>query len=197
MGETTYTIYYTPGDGEEVSESGIVLTVVDEEDNMDITKPSFFGHPYKEEAPLTKDEVDAKIAEQPVKVTSTEYLVQDEEYKNLYPDFLMATVKNNSKTDIKSLVLGYVAWDENGLPVMIHPDGSAPYYYIECDMDNANIAAGESWNEAGVALSGLEPSNITTFKVIVASYTDSNGETWTNPVLKDWQKVYENQPLKK
>ena len=149
MGETTYTIYYTPGDGEEVSESGIVLTIV------------------------------------------------DEEYKNLYPDFLMATVKNNSKTDIKSLVLGYVAWDENGLPVIIHPDGSDPYYYIECDMDNANIAAGESWNEAGVALSGLEPSNITTFKVIVASYTDSNGETRTNPVLKDWQKVYENQPLKK
>ena len=32
-------------------------------------------------------------------------------------------------------------------------------------------------------------------KAIVASYTDFDGNTWTNPVLEDWQNAYENKPL--
>ena len=55
----------------------------------------------KKEPEYTKESLDEEISKQPVIVYSTEYLVQDADYKCLYPDLLIANIKNNSGTDVK------------------------------------------------------------------------------------------------
>ena len=59
------------------------------------------------------------LMEQPLAVISTQYIVQDEQYKFLYPDMLQAVLKNNTTEDIKDAVVAFVAWDENNLPMKI------------------------------------------------------------------------------
>ena len=52
----------------------------------------------KKEPEYTKESLDEEISKQPVIVYSTEYLVQDADYKCLYPDLLIANIKNSGST---------------------------------------------------------------------------------------------------
>ena len=60
------------------------------------------------------EELEASLAGQPVFVSSTKYVVQDERYKSLYPDMLQAVIQNNSEEDIRDAVVAYVA----GMPMV-------------------------------------------------------------------------------
>lgn len=192
-GTTYYAFVSDKSDGEGKT---LAMTAITSDGEADLTKPIVTAYPETEKELLNATELEAQISEQPVRVIETEYKVYDENYKNLYPDFLMATVLNESGSTIKSLKIGFVAWDANGLPVTITPKGqSKDYYFVETTNDNANIVNGATWNEAGVALSGNVTSNISQFKAIVTSYTDYDGNTWTNPLLDNWQEVFEDKPL--
>lgn len=191
---TTY--YATVGNSKETGDLIMALLAYNDKNEADLSKIMVTAHPAKEGAELTASEVEAQLAEQSVKVISTEYIIQDDRLKNLYPDFMAATVENKSGKTIKNLSIGYIAWDENSLPVKISAKGVAnSYYYVEIDAENANILDGETWAEKGVEISGTTKSDISQFKAIVVSYTDYDGNKWENPLLKDWQTVYENKPL--
>lgn len=148
---------------------------------------------------LSGNELEAKLAEQPVYVVSTDYLIQSDDYKTLYPDMLNAVIKNNSGTDVKNVIVSFVAWDKNYLPVKIigQYDFNEGSYISECDFGDVNMVDGSTFGEdSGMSLS-QDCDNIKIIKAIVKEYTDFDGNKWENPYYNDWTSAYENKKLDK
>lgn len=150
----------------------------------------------EEKKTMTVSELNEAINNQPMKVINTEYIVQDDEFKALYPDMLSAVIQNNSGTDIKNAIVGFVAWDSNNFPVKI--EGSFDYnggnYFTMVDCGDVNMVNGATFGEGrGMELS--ENNNISKFKAIVVSYTDFDGNTWNNPLLEDFKELYADKKL--
>jgi hypothetical protein len=142
----------------------------------------------------SEKELEKLLAKEPVNIKSTEYVVQDEEYKSLYPDILQAIIQNNTDTDIKNAVVSFVAWDKNGLPVKIkgYLSFSDPGYVTDVDYSDINLAAGKTYGkDSGYQID--ENQDIKTFKVIVKSYETFEGETWTNPYYDTFCSLYEGK----
>ena len=129
-------------------------------------------------------------------IIKTQYVVQDEEYKSLYPDFLNVILKNNSGTDIKDASVGFVAWDKNNFPVKIigDIDFSDGNYFVPVKFDDVNMVNGATFGEEGGYMISKD-NNIAKFKAIVISYTDFNGNTWNNPLLDDFKNLYVDKKL--
>jgi len=148
---------------------------------------------------ITNKELEKKLLEQPMYVASTEYLVQSEDLKALYPDMLNAVIKNTSGADVKNAQVAFVAWDENNFPVKIKgqydfDDGS---YVRECDFGDVNMVDGSTFGEdQGLSLSS-DINNIKTIKAIVFEYTDFDGNKWENPYYRTWKSLYENKKTEK
>ena len=143
-------------------------------------------------------ELEARLLEQPMYVSRTEYLVQDENYKALYPDLLSAVIVNNSNTNIKNAKVAFVAWDSNNFPVKIvgNYDYSGGNYVSLCDFGDVNMIPGSTFGEnMGMEISDRDQKPISTFKAIVYEYIDFDGNVWSNPYFKDWKKTYENKIL--
>ncbi len=154
------------------------------------------GIPLEQQNELTPEELDSVLLEQPVYVESTKYVVQDARYKSLYPDMLQAVIRNNSGTDVKNLVIAFVAWDKNNLPVKIKGDidFSDGSYVKECNYNDVNIPNGKTYgDQSGMEID--ETCNITTFKAIVVSYDDFDGNTWNNSYYDTWVDFYSDKKL--
>lgn len=149
------------------------------------------------ETELTSKELNAKLNEQPMFVVSTDYVIQDTQYKSLYPDLLNAIIKNASGKEIKNAEVAFVAWDKNNLPVKIKGqfdfnDGS---YIAEMNCGDVNMIDGDTFGEdVGLALNE-SCDNIKTIKAIVIKYTDFEDNTWDNPYYDVWKSAYENKKL--
>lgn len=140
--------------------------------------------------------IESIISSQDVKVVSTKYIVQDEQYKNLYPDMLQAVIENNTNVDIKNAVVAFVAWDENGLPVKIKGkiDFSTGAYIQEVNYKDINLIPGATYgNNNGFSID--ESCGIKSFKAIVVSYEDFDGGSWYNPCYSDWCTAYSGVKL--
>lgn len=147
--------------------------------------------------PSEKELADLLKAE-PVFIKSTKYIVQDENYKTLYPDMLQAVIQNNTKEDIKSAMVAFAAWDKNGLPVKIkgHLSFVDGVYIAEVDYSDINLAAGGTYGkDSGFQLD--ENLEIETFKAIVVSYETYDGTEWENPHYKNFCSLYEGKKQKK
>ena len=149
----------------------------------------------KEET-MTISELEEALNNQPMKVINTEYLVQSDEYKSLYPDMLSAVIQNNSGTDVKNAIIGFVAWDGNNFPVKI--EGSMDFnggeYFKLVDCGDVNMINGATFGE-GMGMELSENNKISKFKAIVVSYTDFDGESWNNPLLDDFKEIYVDKKL--
>ena len=165
----------------------------------DVESPTFEDNdvPTTENTKMSAAELEAAISQQDVKITSTKYLVQDDNYKALYPDMLQAIIQNDSAYDLKNACVAFVAWDENNLPVKIvsNTDFSGGSYVAQCNYEGINLISGASYgNNSGLALNS-DTNNIATFKAIVVSYETFDGESWENPLFQNWREVYEEQRL--
>lgn len=141
-------------------------------------------------------EFDDLLSTQRVRVTSTNYVVQDEKYKSLYPDMLQAVIQNDTQYDIKNAVVAFVAWDANNLPVKIKGsvDFSDGSYIKLVNYNDINLIPGDSFgSDSGFSVD--EECGIKTFKAIVVSYEAFTGETWENPLYDEWCKFYEGVKL--
>lgn len=146
---------------------------------------------------MTQGELEAELNNQPLCVISTQYIVQSEDYKALYPDMLQATIINNSQEDIKDAVIAFVAWDKNGLPVKIEGqfDFLGGEYIKEVACSDVNLIGGATYGEDnGYSLS--ENCSIATFKAIAVSYETFEGRTWKNPHYKTFCDLYQGKKLK-
>ena len=145
---------------------------------------------------LNESEILSEIEAQELRVISTKYLVQDENYKSLYPDMLQAVLQNDTEFDIKNVVVAFVAWDENNLPVKIKGsiDFSDGAYVKLVNYNDINLVPGTTYgNNSGYEVD--EVCGITTFKAIVVSFEAFTGETWENPYFDEWCKLYEGVKL--
>ncbi len=139
-----------------------------------------------------EEELLAQLAEQPLRVVSTQYVVQDEQYKSLYPDMLQAVLQNDTDADIKNAVVAFASWDKNGLPVKIKGsiDFSDGSYIKQVNYTDINLVPGDSFGEsAGFEVD--EACGITHFTAMVASYETFEGDVWENPLFEDWCALYE------
>lgn len=145
---------------------------------------------------ITEEELNTELNNQPMIVVSTEYIVQDLEFKALYPDVLNAIIQNKSGTDIKNLVIGFVAWDKNNFPVKIQGqyDYNGGDYYTEVNCSDVNMINNATFGEGG-GLMLSENNKISKFKAIVVSYIDFDGNTWNNPLIDDFKALYVDKKL--
>ncbi len=133
----------------------------------------------------------AEIEQQKVKVIETNYVVQDDKYKNLYPDMLQAIIINNGDVDIKNIIIAFVAWDKNKLPVKIKGsiDFSDGSYVKKVSYEDVNLVPGDTYgNNSGYEID--ENNNIEYFKAIVVSYETFDGTSWDNPHFYAWEDYY-------
>jgi len=140
--------------------------------------------------------LETSLSELPLTILETNYVVQDTEFKALYPDMLQVILKNNTEEDIKNAVVGFVAWDENNLPVKIQGqfDFSNGSYLAQVNYDEINLIPGGTFGDsAGFKLN--ENNTIDTVKAIVVSYETFDGKSWKNPLLKDFTSLYEGKKL--
>ena len=153
--------------------------------------------PKPEAGEYTSKELETILSEQPMSVVSTDYLVQSDDYKGLYPDMLNAVINNNSGTDVKNAKVAFVAWDKNKFPVKIKSqfDFSDGSYVNEVDYGDVNMVDGTTYGEGmGMSLDS-ETDNIKYIKAIIFEYTSFNGDIWKNPYYSSWKELYENKKL--
>lgn len=138
-------------------------------------------------------DVDWLVNQQPLHVVNTQYLVQSDQYKALYPDLLSATIENSGTDDIRDAVIAIVAWDANGLPVKIKGqfDFSDGKYVALVNFDAINMVPGAMYgSNSGLPLDA-DCNNIAMFKATVVSYTRFDDTTWGNPYFDLWKQMYE------
>lgn len=136
-----------------------------------------------------------KLDAQAVSIQSGKYIEQRGELNTLYPDLLSAIVKNNSDKEIKRIMIGFVAWDEEGNPVKlkanfdIHKD-----YYFPAESDELSMKPGDEYGRKnGLPLD--EKVKVASFKAIVEQYEDVDGKIWDNPELREFKKMYVGKKL--
>lgn len=184
-----YDEWKTLYEGNKLEEGMLVNVRVEEALHVVSKAPNDPGDGEKVE--ISESELEKQLNEQELKVIDTRYTVQDEELKSLYPDLLQAILKNDTEHDIKSAVLAFVAWDENRLPIKIKGsfDFSDGSYVKLVNYNDINLVPGKTFGDD----SGFEIDQnhkIEFFKAIVVSYETFEGETWENPLFKDWETLY-------
>lgn len=168
---------------------------------VEIVKDTFAVETAKTEQPqketMTAEQLEAELENQPLSVVSTQYVVQSETYKALYPDMLQAIIRNNTQEDIKDAVIAFAAWDKNGLPVKIEGqfDFMGGEYIKEVAYSDINLIGGATYGENG-GFSLSEENKISTFKAIAVSYETFEGQTWKNPCYKAFCDLYQGKKIK-
>lgn len=151
-----------------------------------------------EEEFLTEKELNEQIEQQPLKVISKNYLVQDDRHKSLYPDMLQVIIENNSGEDIKDAVIAYVAWDEHGLPLKIESSfelHGGKYTYL-INAEDINLPDGGTYGENSGFEISEDMDQIEEFEAIVVSYETFEGKSWENEYLDDFKELYEGEKRK-
>lgn len=137
---------------------------------------------------------EALLTKLSLEVVSTKYVVQDDEYKSLYPDLLETVLLNNTDQDIKDAVVAIVAWDENNLPVKIkgNVDFADGTYIKEVNYSDINLVGDSTFGE-GYGFAVEESVKISTFKAIPVSFITFDGDSWTNPYYDEWKVLFEGK----
>ena len=148
-------------------------------------------------ADVATGQIEVEISAQPVYVTSASLIVQSDEYKGLYPDLLQATIVNNSQDDVKDVLVAFMAWDSNNLPVLIKSqfDFNAATYVRQANYTGVNMVPGGTFGENFGLKLDSSVENIATVKAIVVSYETFDGETWTNPLYDQYVEQYAGKKL--
>jgi len=149
---------------------------------------------------LTLDAFEALLAELPLTVEAIrgEKSFEPPEEEPYTQDICTGfSVMNNSEANIREFVLGMVGWMEDGLPFA---SGAGSAYYGELKLgQDIDIAAeaifsvnAEDFGSYGGVNCDAEylPLYAAKMLVIVASYTDAEGNTWENPYLSAFKETF-------
>ena len=141
---------------------------------------------------LDAAQFDSLLDQQPLSVESASYVVQDQQYKALFPDMLQATVRNGTGETVTKAVVAFAAWDINGNPVAIEAkyDFIRGFYIREVTFQDLAVPAGETFGERyGFKIE--ESCRVARVKAIAVGCETSGGTTWTNPCYEAWLQLYE------
>ena len=143
---------------------------------------------------MTKDELEEAMTKQPIKILRTEHYVSSIlNSKGVPQNYLTSVIQNNSGVRIKDVVIGFVAWDDKNLPIKIKSDDMfyIPSYLTKVNYNDINLEDGYSYGQnIGAA---VENNEIVNLKSIVISYTDYDGNTWKNDLMKEFENLYLNK----
>lgn len=106
---------------------------------------------------------------------------------------LSAIFWNNSGVDIRDVTIAYLAWDRNGLPLLLDYDlWSEKYTYcISCDYTGINMLNGTSYGEGtGVQVRDVATSDVAIVSAVMVRCTDFNGNEFYNPYYEIWLSKY-------
>lgn len=162
----------------------------------------------KEPEEKSPKELKQEIAKQEVRVINVkpDYKEEFDLDENGINNIIRYDLVNDSSLDIKSIMIGFVGWDENGLPVNIvlqfdkevDLDDEVPY--IGISHSNYNIKAHSKSTDYYVPLDNdiMDAGfDITKAKAIVIGYTTyDNDESWENPLCEAWTQCYAGAKLK-
>lgn len=141
---------------------------------------------------LDAAQFDSLLDQQPLSVESASYVVQDQQYKALFPDMLQATVRNGTGETVTKAVVAFAAWDINGNPVTIEAkyDFIRGFYIREVTFQDLAVPTGETFGERyGFKIE--ESCRVARVKAIAVGCETSGGTTWTNPCYEAWLRLYE------
>jgi len=179
--------------GKKYSEDLTVQVKITDDLTIDNSKPISSDNIVDNEKSKALEEI---IETQEIAVISTQYSEGNDKYQSLYPDMIKAIFKNNTSLDIKNVVIAFVAWDKNNLPVKIKgdmdfTDGS---YIKKVNYSDINLVPGAQYgSDSGYSLASS--CTIAYFKAIAVSYEAFDGTTWTNPYYDEFISVYEGKKL--
>lgn len=149
---------------------------------------------------LTENELNDVILTQPLYVEETNF-IEASQFSYGSDSMMQAFLYNNSDVPIKNAVVGFCAWDNNGLPIKIKQNISYTEgeYFKRLNYDGINVMPNETYNgKQGDTYLGMaidEGLNTTTIKAIVISYEDFDGNKWENPNLIDFKNLYEEKRI--
>jgi tetratricopeptide (TPR) repeat protein len=143
-----------------------------------------------------KQQQEKLVANQLVKVESAKIVVQDTEYKALYPDMIQVIVTNASDKTIKNMNVGCLGYDKNGYPLKVKPQfafSGGDYEFIG-NASDVNIVPGSRFGD-NVGWSLDETHGIAKVLACVKSATFYDGTTWDNPYYEYWIEQYKEKPF--
>lgn len=147
---------------------------------------------------MSEEEIVRAIEDAEVATSDARLVIQDDEYKAIYPDLLTATVTNNSADTIKNYEIVFLAYDENGYPIKIKgqmdfTEGSYEYTAVASD---ANIPVGSTHGEdTGLSLDETTGGRIGYVMACVQKAELYNGDIWENPYYQQWLDAFMDKPL--
>ena len=114
------------------------------------------------------------------------------------PDMLTLTIQNDSSVTVTGCVILAVAYDENMKAGELQPassglasmEGTAKRKISTLVYESLSIAPGT----VRIENVPCAHSNFTGVRVIVAQYTDSEGQTYTNELYPEWQELALGSP---
>ena len=148
-----------------------------------------------EEAAKSKIEMNEKIndGEQDLHI-SVYYNSMDTSFYS-DTDEISGSIRNNTSLDIKDVTIAFLAWDSNGLPLKISELNSGyESYVLEKTFEGINIAADDYYRDLEVSME--YNSKVRAITAIYISYTDFYGNTYENPLYKEFLEEYEGMPNK-
>lgn len=143
-----------------------------------------------------EQEIEEVRKNQLLTVKSAKIVSQSSQWKSLYPDMIQVIIYNNSEETVKSMVVGSIAFDANGLPIKIQGQynfGNVDYEFLG-NAEDVNILPDRTFGD-GVGWSLDESHGITYVLSCVKEATFYNGETWSNPYYSYWKEKYIEKEL--
>ena len=147
----------------------------------------------EESEALSKEEAKEN---QLVTVQGANIVVQSSSDRKLYPDMMLAELKNVSEDTVKSYTVGFLAYDENGLPLAIKGsyDISGEAYEKLAQEQGVNILAGGTHkNKTGWGVT--EDHGITYLIACVKEVDFLEQGQWKNPYYAYWLEEYAEKQM--
>ena len=150
--------------------------------------------------PLSKEESFAEFSKrfdaQDALALNTVVSKEDEEGSVL----LLTDIKNNLKEEIKSITVGFAAWDADGNPIKIKiKDGNSEENYLKViGYGDVTVGAEQLWvakTETDIFGCSVANENIATVKAIVVSYTKNDGTVVNNILYSEWVEYFVGNKL--